>query len=234
MRVLTQADLLSLFDAGRLLHPLDQAVLAVQAAFPESRESVADWPLGQRNRALSKLRCAMFGSAVRGWTRCRQCSEQLEFDVDGQSLSEGTAADLQARVTVSGRSYRLPTSRDLAAVVEERDETAAAERLLLRCCAPQDLPENSWTAEEIDAVGESMAAADPLAEILLSFDCPNCGACFQESLDLASFLWAEVEDRARRMLREVHALASAYGWSEAQILSLGPARREIYLEMVQA
>jgi hypothetical protein len=79
-----------------------------------------------------------------------------------------------------------------------------------------------------------MAAADPLAEILLSFDCPNCGACFQESLDLASFLWAEVEDRARRMLREVHALASAYGWSEAQILSLGPARREIYLEMVQA
>jgi hypothetical protein len=33
---------------------------------------------------------------------------------------------------------------------------------------------------------------------------------------------------------DVHTLASAYGWSESEILSLNPARREFYLEMVRA
>jgi hypothetical protein len=97
-----------------------------------------------------------------------------------------------------------------------------------------DSVEREWSEEEIEAVGERMAAADPLAEILLRFDCPSCGASFDESLDLTSFLWAEMEGRAKRMLLEVHTLASAYGWSEAEILSLSPARREVYLEMARA
>ena len=33
---------------------------------------------------------------------------------------------------------------------------------------------------------------------------------------------------------EVHTLATAYGWSEAETLALGDARRAMYLEMVSA
>jgi hypothetical protein len=52
----------------------------VHAAFPESRrESIADWPLGRRNRALAELRCATFGRWLRGWTACEQCGEKLEL-----------------------------------------------------------------------------------------------------------------------------------------------------------
>ncbi len=40
--------------------------------------------------------------------------------------------------------------------------------------------------------------------------------------------------RAERLLREVHTLARAYGWSEGAILELGSARRERYLELVRA
>jgi hypothetical protein len=32
----------------------------------------------------------------------------------------------------------------------------------------------------------------------------------------------------------VHALASVYGWSEKEILSLSPARRQFYLEATRA
>ncbi|MFP3681859.1 hypothetical protein SB725_32745, partial [Pseudomonas sp. SIMBA_041] len=56
------------------------------------------------------------------------------------------------------------------------------------------------TREDIDAIGEQMALADPLAEIALLFDCPACGESFQESLALVSFLWAEIEGRAKRLL----------------------------------
>jgi hypothetical protein len=235
MRTLTQADVLALWETGRSLHPLDQGVLAVQAAFPELRESVADWPLGRRNRALVQLRVAVFGASLRGWMSCRRCAEQLEFEIDGRLLAEG--AEPETLVEVSGRNFRVPTSRDLAAVAKEKDATAAARQLLNLCCANgEGLPGNDslWTEDEMEAVGERMAAADPLAEIVLSFECPCCAATFEESLDLPGFLWAEMEGRAKRLLVQVHTLASAYGWSEREILALPSARREFYLEQVRA
>jgi hypothetical protein len=111
---------------------------------------------------------------------------------------------------------------------------AAVRLLLKRCHTGENLPKNVWSDEEIEAVGQSMSAADPLAEILLSFDCPSCGAHFEESLDLPSFLWSEIECCAKRLLFEVHTLASAYGWSQAEVLSLSPARRKCYLNMARA
>jgi hypothetical protein len=40
--------------------------------------------------------------------------------------------------------------------------------------------------------------------------------------------------RARRFLDEVHVLARAYGWAEAEILRLSEARRSAYLQRVLA
>jgi hypothetical protein len=40
-----------------------------------------------------------------------------------------------------------------------------------------------------------------------------------------------METYARRLLYDVHALASAYGWSEDEVLAVSPARRRCYLEM---
>jgi hypothetical protein len=229
MRPLTQADLLTLWEEGRWLHPLDQGVIALEAAFPGER--AVDWPLGRRNRALADFRCAVFGPTLRGWTACRSCSQQLEFSVDGRALADGpTPAD--DWVAVGEHSYRLPTSRDLAAVAGEADGARATRQLLARCLATDAAP--AWSEREVDFVGERLAEADPMAEILLQFDCPNCGAAYDEMLDLPSFLWAELEGRARGLLTEVDHLARAYGWSESQILALSPARRQVYLELAGA
>jgi hypothetical protein len=77
-----------------------------------------------------------------------------------------------------------------------------------------------------------MEAADPAAELTISMACPACEAVFGEPLDLAAFCWAEVEARAPRLLAEVDALASRYGWSEAEILALSRVRRDAYLALV--
>jgi hypothetical protein len=240
MQSLSQADCLALWESGRALHPLDQGLLAVQTAFPESRrESIADWPLGQRNRALAELHCATFGRWLRGWTACEQCAEKLEFQVDGQALIASGSDRVQQPIAYAGSEFRLPTSRDLAGIANESDASAAALQLLRRCLVAEskgsaDTLIHAWSDDELEAIGERMAEADPLAEIMLHFDCPACGCAFDESLDLASFLWAEMDSRARRLLLDVHELASAYGWSEAEILSLSAARRHAYLEMVRA
>ena len=87
---------------------------------------------------------------------------------------------------------------------------------------------------DLEGIAATMAAADPLAEISVGFDCPICHSAREETLDLSDFFWTEIEWRARRLLSEVHALAIAYGWDEATILDMSDMRRTAYLRMVQS
>ncbi len=78
-----------------------------------------------------------------------------------------------------------------------------------------------------------MAEADPLADARLALSCPACGRPWEAAFDVVAFLWGELDAWARRTFAEVHALASAYGWREADVLALSPERRRIYLDLVQ-
>jgi hypothetical protein len=230
MRTLTNPDLLDLWERGSGLHPLDRALLALAAAEPaETYHALADWPLGRRNAALVRLRRAWFGSAIAGWVACPQCGERLEFSLDAGMLLEQESA-AATPLTVDGRSFRAITSRDLASVAAESDERTAAHKLLRLCCGE----ESQLSDEELEVIGELMAEHDPLAETLLDLSCVACGHGWQEPLDIAAWLWAEIDARARRLLCDVHTLAVAYGWTEREILTLSEPRRAIYLEMVQA
>jgi hypothetical protein len=232
---LSDSDILDLWDRAVHRHPLDRALLMLDAGRPHGRdEALADWPLGRRNEALAQLRGACFGHAIHGWTSCPRCSEQLEFETDWRALAgQSGEATHDQPIMVGGRAYRVPTSRDLACVASEPDPHRAAIRLVENCRIEPD-GAVAWSDDELADIGDKMARADPLAETRLSLSCPSCAHTWEESLDIAAFLWEEIDARARRILLEVHALAAAYGWHEAQILSLGPRRRAIYLEMVRA
>lgn len=244
MRALDNADFLALWETGHGLHPLDRGLLALRVSladgFDADGESVADWPLGRRNRALAEVRSLYFGPHLQGWSACERCGEKLEFNLDCRTLVEHSKESSGETIVVDGRTFRLPTSRDLARVVEEDDSQAAAVRLLQACemegteASSRDSPLAPLSLEDVEAVSERMARADPLAEITLSFECPNCSAAGEEILDLPAFLWAEIEARAKRLLLEIHTLASAYGWAEPEILAMSDVRRSTYLQMVHA
>jgi hypothetical protein len=232
MRVLSSSELLDLWERGVGLHPLDRGLTTLSVADPSASDSVADWPLGRRNRALLELHASWFGPQLQGWTACPECGEKVEFEVDTRQLA-GAAQGEQPHdcVTVAEHAFRLPTSRDLAQTAGAGDVESSAVALLGRCRIGG--PENpEWTDDLLEAVGESLASADPLAEMRLALNCPTCRREWNDALDIACFVWAEVEARARRVLWEVHSLASAYGWSESETLAVGAARRAIYLEMV--
>jgi hypothetical protein len=236
MRTLTSSDFLDLWERGFSLHPLDQGLLVLGAGHPEtSYESLADWPLGRRNEALAELRCACFGPRLNGWMSCTQCGEKLELELDGRSLAKGAlnaGMSLSEPIVAGGHSFRLPTSRDLARAARETDPFSAAVRLM-ESCRLEAGESPCWSEHDLEEVGQRMALADPMAEILLTHCCPVCGNECNATLDIATFLWEEIEARAKRLLLEVHALASAYGWTEEEILSLSEHRRALYLKMVR-
>jgi hypothetical protein len=133
---------------------------------------------------------------------------------------------------VAGLRVRAPSLRDLAAVAADADAEHAARQLLARCILTGDATRLDDAA--LRAVEERLDALDPQADLALALQCVACGHADLVQLDAGQLLWEEIEARALALLREVHQLASAYGWNEAQILALTPARRASYLAMVGA
>lgn len=240
MHPLTAGDVLLAWERGRSRHPIDRALLLFALSEPDvAVDSLADQPLGRRNSALLQLRQATFGSRLRAFLDCPTCGERQEIELDASELLAMSAScvDGNDHITVDGRSFRLPTSRDLALIAAEADVDQAAWMLLQVCALDEtsmqqdsDVPPKPF----IDLVAAALEQADPLAELTLDFVCDSCGHDGTVSFDIATFLWEEIESRARRLFDEVHLLARAYGWDEAEILALSEARRSAYLERVTA
>jgi hypothetical protein len=166
----------------------------------------------------------------------------LEYSVStGDLARRGT--DLQKetdRALVVGEmslQLRAPNSFDLSAVRECADLATARRRLVERCiveahCGEASIEVGALPDAAVEQVAECLAKADPQAEVLIDLTCPACGHGWQVIFDIESFLWARIDSLAKRLLREVHLLAGAYGWSERDILALSAVRRQFYLETV--
>ena len=226
------AEMLSFWETGSRLSPLDRGVLAMQVAGAPASQA-ADLPLGERNRLLAQLYREHFGAALDGFTQCTQCGEMLEFHFDLEPVADAPPLQAGNPVVVGQWKFRLPTSRALAIALNSGEEATARQRLLAHCLAEPVLTP-AWTEDEITAIEEHLAKADSLAEILLDFKCLECGAGFEEALDLGSFLWSEIENAAQQLLDDINLLASAYGWTEGDVLRLSAMRRDAYVRRVLA
>lgn len=235
MQALTGATLLSLWERGASRHALDRSALLAAVARPEwPAAEIADLPLGAVNASLLRLRSASFGPHIAGHADCTQCGQRLAFTVDTRQMlpAHGDDNDDPAprETEVAGLRVRAPSLRDLAAVAAQTDARQAARALLARCTLAGDLALIDDAA--LRQVEDALEALDPQADLVLALQCVACGHAGGAQLDAGALLWEEIEAHARVLLGEVHRLASAYGWSEAQILSLSPARRASYLAMV--
>lgn len=244
MRALTGASCLDLWERGRPLHSLDRGLLALSFALSDAPAvAIPDWPLGRRNHALLNLHRHYFGSRLEAWTTCTSCGEDIELEVSAMDLLAVNGASTSAEndvlqgfmnakpIELGGRTFRLPTSRDLAHVASAGDPARAARLLVERCTIlPGD--DSDLSRCDVEEIGASMAAADPLAEIRLAIHCTGCERSWSEPMDIARFLWNEIESRCRRLLREIHILAVSYGWTEIEVLALSDVRRGLYVDMV--
>ena len=215
---------LDLWQAVEERDPVERS-LALAAASGRDLDELAALPIGQRDALLLELHA---GEALAATAECPACGEQAEFAIEAHELiARGRSAE--EPVPVESVVWRSPDSRDVAAAAAADDAEAAERVLLERCAGAADLP-----AEVRAAVVRAMAEADPLAEVLVDVSCPACGEGFVADVDVAGFVWAELQARARRLLREVDVLARAYGWTEAEVLALGDRRRGAYLEFAEA
>lgn len=231
MRSLGPTDILALWERGARRHALDRSAMLCAWARPDwPAESIADRPLGRVTAALMLLREASFGTRIESHVDCEHCGARLQLLLRTPELLQPEPGGM-AEAFVAGRRLRAPALRDLAAVAHELDAERAARQLLARCTLHSADPV-ALSEDALRDVEEALETIDPNADIALDVHCEACGKYSTAQLDIGVLLWDEVDARARALLAEVHTLASAYGWTEGEILALGAARRASYLAMV--
>lgn len=235
MLLLSAERLLDLWERCVDRHPIDRALCLFAFAEPElASDRLADAPLSQRNFALAKLRREVFGRFLRVWVDCPTCKQRLEAELDLADMAPPPNGF--DPVLVNGHRFQRPTSRNLAELARQEAPEEAAERLLSACAeSPDSLPEpGPRRTALLHDVENALDAADPWLEQSLAMCCPSCGNDCTASLDFPYLVWTELEGLARRLLDEVHIVASTYGWSEADILRMSTIRRQAYLERALA
>lgn len=235
------ATLLNIWEQGRAQPPVQRALLLLFAACPDEASAVlAGLPIGQRDRRLLQLRELLFGPRLASVADCPRCGERLELGFTVGDITVATDAMPNTEYSIVAGDYtvrfRLPTSLDLLSLTS--GDPDPRQQLLQRCIGVITYQETqpafaATPAAVLDAVVQRMAELDTQADIQLDLTCPACAHKWLATFDILAYLWSELDAWAYRTLQEVHTLAMAYGWREADILALSPWRRQYYLSMVQ-
>jgi len=244
MHALTAAELLQVWEAG-LDQPSDlRGSLLLTTAFPEVKPAdLAALPIGRRDSLLLILREQTFGQLLTALADCPACGAHVELEfstkdirVQSSLLPEKVEPE-EYTLNIDGLKlrFRLPNSRDLveAAKVAGGDRQHLLERVILSAERDgQPVPVAGLSMPIIQAVMEEMAELDRQADVQLRMACPECANQWVEVFDILQYFWEEVQSWSLRLLREIHTLAVAYGWREADILSMSLRRRQLYLHMI--
>ncbi|GAA1243929.1 hypothetical protein GCM10009578_100120 [Streptomyces rhizosphaericus] len=221
---------------------LDARALGVRPGAQDGplRVEEGEWTVEFRLPTVADLEAAARAVAEAGGPLGANGNVGVDSGVDANG---NVGAGVGAGVGV-GANGNVDAASDSYGNEAEREPTAAARArraLIARCIVSvhrsgRPVPADRLPAAELPEPvqrrrAEAAERADPAADVTLSVACPECGEATRAELDIASYLWAELDHWARDLLLDVHLLATAYGWSEPQILALSPLRRRYYLEL---
>ena len=220
-------------DLSHVDRPHVVTTLLTQCAGPDA----AFWwsqPVGIRIAALLRVVAVTEQrDSLTLTSTCSACGERFDFDLPIRLL-EGVdagrdplpvqlAADRQVIV-------RCATGDDLRRWQEAQPSSGhEALRLMLESLVIDGVV----TPEDEDTLAVFLGERDPLVDFSASCRCPGCGATSDVAVDLETLALAQLAGRQREAIDEVHRLATHYGWTESEVLSLPRHRRARYLALVE-
>lgn len=235
--------------AERVSTLLAAATRRIGRLAPPASEDVRELTVGDRERLLLALYRLSFGH-IEAVAPCpaKECGATLELDLEADDLlvSPNAAAaryTYETKVPREGGDYhvcfRLPTGSDQeqAALIAAADPRSAADKIIRRCVLSVRTPDGEPVRLDhvLPALREPLAEAiphlDPQADATIRFSCPACGHQGAVLFDAGSFLLARLTN-GDSIFAEIHRIARAYHWNEAEILALPVARRQRYLTFI--
>jgi hypothetical protein len=216
-----------------LLDPADpRAPYALLRRLVVEGRDIDTLTVAEYDRLLAAVFEALYGDQVEARTQCAACAEPLEISL---SLTALAAAPPDVDIELAGpdesgifalpdgRRIRVPTVGDVERAVRSGDVAALRRTCVVEGDADPD-------PELLDA---ALEAAAPALTRDVAATCPHCAAAQPVRFDLANFLVASLARERPFLLREMHLLARAYGWSLAEILSLNRDDRRALVRLCE-
>ena len=211
-----------------MLRPVN--LLAAVQGVPAAEAAAFD--VGTRDVLLAGLLRSVAGEQIPACANCPGCGVVLDVPVDVAAVAALPVHEpgewLSVLVDGIEVPFRLPTTADLIALGGRPPDRARP--ALLAACLGLERGQPA-APETVAAVEAAMEQAAPAGAVDLLVRCPDCGLDSVLPLDIPALVWAEIEAEASALLRDVHAFATSYGWTEADVLDLSPRRRAMYLAL---
>ena len=210
-----------------------QSLGAVAGSLPADELTV-----GQCDARLFELRRALFGEMLEVVATCPACQTEVELTLALGELQPPIQEGPVPPLTVQANGYTLlcrpPRNQDIGALACRGPEVTLhdlLEHCVIEASSPGGLPIALRELPEavVETIIEALAECDPGAFTVLRMRCP-CGNEWADELDIRTMVWNDLTEWVGQTLAEVHHLARAYGWSEAEILAMSGWRRHWYLE----
>jgi hypothetical protein len=191
-----------------------------------------------RHDALIRLRIALLGAQLDAIVRCPGCDTEFDLPLDLSALLSTLPDATSVSVKADGfaAAVRPPAATDLEELADDMSPENLATALFLRCVQSATFEGRPVEASMLPRAIRTEAAAALSARGMESpsadLTCGECGHHWRSPIDIGAVLSRDIDAWARCRLDEVHRIASAYHWSERDILALSPARRQFYLDAI--
>lgn len=200
--------------------------------------------LDHRIRVLLLVVRATQGDRLPWMARCpiQDCGHEMELEIGVSQLLNMPEPPERFRWSAAPDctlELRLPTGRDQIewrgaieadAEAEGRDIALRLATALVSSVNGQP-PSSDWSLPGawLPALDIAFHEHDALASLELQVSCPWCGNESVLEPDLEALALSCLAAEQKRVLEEIHRLASTYHWTEAEVLAIPRRRRSFYL-----
>jgi hypothetical protein len=242
MKRLSPREMLQIWESRLQFPVMERSLHLLSVLYDTDVETIGKLSIGERDARLLTFREWIFGPKLMNVSQCPQCSTRIEWETDIRDIRLQASEEGQANKVLLLEedgykvAFRLPNSLDILACLNSPAKAGDPSVLISRCILEiqSDQPEKQdvLPMHVMAKLEEQMAEADPQADITMVLNCPECNHRWHSSFDILHYLWMEIDNWAKKMLREVAVLARAFGWSETDILNMGHHRRKMYLDLI--
>lgn len=200
------------------------------------------WTMQKRLQGLLAIVAATHGVHIPVLVRClhNTCNEALELPLD---LTEFCEIKNNTHIYChpdndNELKVRLPNGMDQLNWLNHTFDKRKIYTEMAATLVEQvngHTPVDNWTFPEawIDTIEAELEQHDRLLTLQLGTCCPACNKDIQLEFDLEDHLLNILASEQKRLLNQIHRLASIYNWTEREILALTPKRRDYYLARVE-
>ena len=243
MRAMDGATELALAEALEGAGSRPEAVTAVLAALlesvadvPATPEAVRALPAADREWLLQWASARLHPQVHWFESRCELCGEPYDVSIQlaqpAYRPPRQPGSSVAVETSLGRRHFAVPTGEHEERLALLSDGDDDPRRLFAALCGLSDeASREAWLFEEhdLELIEEALEAASPEVADGVEVTCPSCGEATFGRLDPLQFALPH----SGAILREIHLIARAYGWSLGDILALKARQRSNFAEMIR-